>query len=457
MPVLGGNPQQIVKDIDTSVSFSPDGKQFAFVRGDPANGVVNLVVANADGTNDHVIVKKKGALTPSAILEPAWSPDGKTIIFASTLPAVGGELTEVTVEGGATRSLFKTNGTLGTAHWLPDGNSLIVPMREQGIGTPGQLWTVAYPSGEAHRLTNDLTDYNLQWVDMTRDGSAIVTIEATQVLDLWASPGGDAAHSTQLTSGAPETMVSILSPTRLVLLNAGGEVHSADFDGQNQTLVAGAERHIAFISGCGDGKHIVYSVRGDTGVSIWRMDADGSNATQLTHGTNSILPLCAIDGQSFTYYNVDDGTNWRMAVDGGTPTQLHPKDALGPFTRLSKDNKTMMYTMGFPEAPQKRAQLAVMPTEGGEPFFAVDTLVGTTIGSGIPTWSPDGHSVDYEVVRGGAANLWRQPVGKGEAKQITNFPSGAMRFFVWSPDGKTLFTVRGPRSSDIILLQNKKE
>ncbi len=35
MPVLGGNPMQILRDIDTSISFSPDGKQFAFMRGIP--------------------------------------------------------------------------------------------------------------------------------------------------------------------------------------------------------------------------------------------------------------------------------------------------------------------------------------------------------------------------------------------------------------------------------------
>jgi hypothetical protein len=47
-------------------------------------------------------------------------------------------------------------------------------------------------------------------------------------------------------------------------------------------------------------------------------------------------------------------------------------------------------------------------------------------------------------------------VPSGTLKQITNFPSGLIRSFAWSPDGKTLFLSRGFRTSNIILLQNQK-
>jgi eukaryotic-like serine/threonine-protein kinase len=33
MPVLGGAAHLILQDLDTPISFSPDGKQFAFMRG----------------------------------------------------------------------------------------------------------------------------------------------------------------------------------------------------------------------------------------------------------------------------------------------------------------------------------------------------------------------------------------------------------------------------------------
>src|SRR5450631_4112735 len=36
IPVLGGNPQQLVEDVDSPVTFSPDGQRIAFVRNSSA-------------------------------------------------------------------------------------------------------------------------------------------------------------------------------------------------------------------------------------------------------------------------------------------------------------------------------------------------------------------------------------------------------------------------------------
>ena len=45
MPVLGGTPRLLIRDIDTPISFSPDGTQFAFVRGEPSKGKVRVLIA----------------------------------------------------------------------------------------------------------------------------------------------------------------------------------------------------------------------------------------------------------------------------------------------------------------------------------------------------------------------------------------------------------------------------
>ena len=44
-PVLGGTPQQLVRDIDSNVTFSPDGHRIAFARSNsPKPGILSLVV-----------------------------------------------------------------------------------------------------------------------------------------------------------------------------------------------------------------------------------------------------------------------------------------------------------------------------------------------------------------------------------------------------------------------------
>ena len=458
MPVLGGSPQQIVRDIDTSISFSPDGKQFAFLRGVPEKGEVDVLVANTDGSGEQLMASRKANVSPSAILAPAWSPDGKTIVYSSLLRAAGSHLSAISVADKTERQLYAGNGDIGRPQWLPDGSALLLPMRAEGPGNLGQLWTVSFPGGERQRLTNDLTDYSLSWLDLTRDGSAIVSVESTVALELWSSPNGDAARSTQLTSGnGSAQFVSILSKDRILFSNRGGEVFSANYDGTNQTQIAGSDRGIRFIEGCGDGKHAVYGALNNGDSNIWRMDADGSNPTQMTHEKFAVFPECAPDGQSFIYWNADTAAHWRMGIEGGTPTQLSLPNTSGALALISRDNQVIAYSKAFPEAPQRRAQIVGVPVAGGPVIFGVEAAPGATIGGALPQWSVDGRAIEYSVLRGGAANLWRQTVPSGEIKQLTNFTTGVLRSAVWSPDGKILFTVRGSRSSDIILLKNEKK
>jgi serine/threonine protein kinase/Tol biopolymer transport system component len=456
MPVLGGNPQQVVRDIDTSITFSPDGKQFAFIRGIPDKGVFNLLVANADGSGQKVLISKSGNISTNGLLAPAWSPDGKTIIFASLLPSVSSQLNELTLDTLAVRTLYATRGALGRPHWLPDGDALLVPMRDESGGAQGQLWKVSYPSGEAQRLTNDLTDYSLPWLDLTADGSAVVTVATSVSLDLWAAPAGDSSRATQLTSGGPSIFgVSILSKDRVVFVNRNREVFTANFDGSDRTLVAGSDRNILFVYGCGDGKHVVYSVPSGNGSAIWRMDADGSNTVQLTHDKSALLPVCSLDGSMVTFDYEDQLSSWRMGIDGANPASLSLQHQTSPFVFLSRDNKLVLYRLGHPESPQRRDDLVAAPVQGGTPAFSFEVPIGGGA-QGLPQWAPDGHGVDFVLTRGGATNIWRQPVPSGTLKQITNFPSGIIRSFNWSPDGKILFLSHGTQSSDIILLKSGK-
>jgi eukaryotic-like serine/threonine-protein kinase len=302
MPVLGGNPQQVIRDIDTSISFSPDGKQFAFIRGIPDKGTFKLLAANADGSGERLLTSMTANINTAGLLTPAWSPDGKTIIFASLLPSVSSQLNEFTVATGAVRTLFATHGSLGRPHWLPDGDALLVPMREESGGAQGQLWKISYPSGEAQRLTNDLTDYSLPWLDLTADGSTVVTVEITISSDLWSAPGGDSARATQITSGGPAiTGVSVLGTDRILITNRNRELFTANYDGSARTLTAGSDRNVLFAWACGDGKHIVYSLPRGNASDVWRMDADGSNQLQLTHDKSALLPVCSRDGLTITF------------------------------------------------------------------------------------------------------------------------------------------------------------
>ena len=239
-----------------------------------------------------------------------------------------------------------------------------------------------------------------------------------------------------------------------MIANRNRELFTANYDGSARTQVAGSDRNILFAWGCGDGKHIVYSVPRGNASDIWRMDADGTNPLQLTHDKSALLPVCSQDGSTVSFDYEDQLSSWRMGIDGSNPTSLGLHNQTSPIVFLSKDNKLVLYRLGHPDAPQLRDQLVGLPVAGGPPVFSFDVPLGTA--QNLPHWAPDDHGVDMVLVRGGAANIWRQPVPSGAMKQITNFPTGLIRSFNWSPDGKTLFLARGSVSSDIILLKSAK-
>src|SRR6202050_3233651 len=92
-PVLGGTPQLLLRDLDTGITFSPDGHRIAYARAnDPEVGKYRLLTANSDGSDETILqiaANGAGALPRSM----AWSPDGKKITYTLfTLGDVRGTL-----------------------------------------------------------------------------------------------------------------------------------------------------------------------------------------------------------------------------------------------------------------------------------------------------------------------------------------------------------------------------
>ncbi len=116
-PVLGGTPQTIVQNIDSAITFSPDGQRLAFVReNDPEVGKYRILTASLEG-NDEKVVQVGAASERARFL--AWSPrgvrffilctrlSGDSARFASSmLPRANPVLSPLS----NTRPSFKSNG-----------------------------------------------------------------------------------------------------------------------------------------------------------------------------------------------------------------------------------------------------------------------------------------------------------------------------------------------------------
>ena len=448
MPVLGGTPRQLIRDIDAPISFSPDGTQFAFVRGVPDKGEVRVLIAKAGGSGERVLGTRSAI---NALFGPAWSPDGKTVALTTYETAKGlrAVLWAVSVSDGSVREVYSAPHPIGRPRWLPDGSGLLVPMGDPPAFR-GQLWYIPFPKGEVRRLTNDLTDYQFDWLDLTHDGTTLVDTETTTVSDLWVAPAGDAAQARQVTSKEPLIGEFSWMPNgSIVFTNEDGILFAVNPDRSGHTLLTPSERLNWGPSACGDGRHIVFLTYREQKVGVWRMDADGSNPVRLADETFASYPQCSPDGKWVVYRQGASLNMVQVPVSGEKPPQVVTQDSLYSSLRISPDGELIVY-LAFPSEISKPNQLKVIPFGGGTPIYQFDWPAV----AGSPHWAPDGKAVECVLTREGVSNIWQQKLAGGPPKQITNFKSGLIFAFDWSRDGKQLALARGSESSNVILISN---
>jgi len=452
MPVLGGQLQAIAHDADTAPGLAPDGKQLAFVRGDPAKFQLNLIVSNMDGSGEHVLASVPSITSSASLIAPAWSPDGKTIVIPDWRNSGERFLMAINASDGAAKPLYETRNYTGRAAWMLDGSGLLFVMAEPSPSAPGQLWYISYPGGEVHRVTNDLTNYGLASLGITQDAKTIAAVQTAVHQELWFAPGGNSDHATQIPFNGEPRRVNVVGSDRLIVTDQHGQPYTLHLDGSGQTpLFPG--RQILSLLECGPGGSLIYSENSEDSVNVWKADADGGNPVQLTHvpkGQRALFPNCSPDGKSFVYFQAPDLLLQDMnGAAAPVKLQLH---SAGGGTRFSPDGKTIA-TMGFVPGPPERMAFEFGPVGPGEPRYVYENVPA---GATWFDWSLDGKALDYSLLRRGAANVWRQPVAGGPFQQITKFTTPVMTGFRWSPDGKNLYVVRGTRSADIILLRDTK-
>jgi Tol biopolymer transport system component len=476
-PVLGGTPKSVAHDVDTNITFSPDGKLIAYARAnDPEVGKWHLLTANPDGSDEKSIVSGPSTEIPRFI---QWMPDGKKILGSSL--HVGDSLTglkEFDARSGEEKIVAKYDGmVLSELAGAADGAGVFVNMRRlDPLGLLSQLAFISLPSTKVHSITNDTNGYH--GLSVSADNKTIAAVLSKDIRTLFLLPSsGNMTNSPNPALPQEKDYETFgLSATGELYLPESGKLLRISPDGSNRSILlnqvalepaaCGSDRSgtptphpIVFISAHRSASAIV-------GRSVWRADADGANAKELSDTKSDFSPTCSPDGK-WVYYHVDPPDRFmRVSIDGGEPEEIPGSEIPGAISAtqyfdISADGKTLGFLASFPPRPgavaENQQKIVLLSLDAG-PQPPRRLLDPNPLISNSPLFSPDGKTLVYPIRENGVENMWMQPIDGagpgGGGHQITNFTTDGFAWYTYSPDGKALGVLRNHPESDVVLLRD---
>ncbi len=403
-------------------SFSPDGERIAFWSG-------GICTMNATGGDFRKLCEEGH--------NPAWSPDGKEIVFAtdrtidSGRSIVPSQLWIITIETGEKRLL--TEGDAAQPKWSPHGQRIAYWNTHHG----GQrdIWTMPASGGDAVAVTDDeYEDWGPVW---SPDGTYLYFLSNRGgSMNLWRVA---IEEQTGKVSGQPEPVTTpavfcwhiCFSPDgkriAYVQVNKKGNINRLAFD-PVKTKVLGEPVSITQGSSfatepdiSSDGQALVYSSFGDKQIDLFAMNLssaiDSRKDTTLVENNYALrltddafkdsAPQWSPDAQRIAFYSDRSGTYqlWLINKDGSNLQQLTFEKDGNIYTPVwSPDSSGIAYTM----KDAKSLSTFVMKTNQNwteqvlQPLPKSDPLVSNFIPS---SWSGDGLKLAG----------WQQWMDKGKA------------------------------------------
>ena len=458
MPVLGGTPQLLVRDVDGGPTFSADGKRMAYLRdNDPEVGKYRLLSSNPDGSDEKIL-----QIAPGSAERLSWSPDGKRIAFISS-----GQIGTFEIATAKNTPLTSfPDREFSDLAWTLDGRGLLVNYRDgASASTNGQIGFVSYPSGRFHSLTSDSRGYRT--LSLSEDGKAMVSIQLQQsdsVFLVSDTKDGVPVMVPGLPNQADVKVVDWDSHGDVIVTMANSILRMSPDGGHQTTVLSDPLETIQSSSVCGGGGPILFSTylrEGKTVQNIWRVDSDGSNPKQLTTGKEDGNPRCLPDGKSFYYYDAVLLQIKKVPIAGGTPelvkASVVPSGWMQGGVNFSPDGRWLPEIEVRGDATtgvaSRKIALVDATTNASTPAKYISPRPDIYP---VVAITPDGKAAAYTIVENGVGNIWTQPLDGSPGHQLTNFTSDRILSFQFSPDGKLLAIARIHTVSDVVLLRETR-
>lgn len=462
VPSIGGSPVRVLDQINGPVSFSPDGKEMTFTRVGKNRTEWSIVIADFEGKGERTLLVRN---EPTSLgFAPSWSPDGKLIAVSEwatrqPLSRATTRLLLVDVEDGNARELSAEDwATLYRLVWTSDGNGIVMiatRWNETYSTRRDNVYFVSYPDGKSNRISTDGNRYDPESLGVTKNGG-IVALPYSRSSQIWAmSATGDEKTAYQITRGSADGRagLNVLSDGRLAYVaRSGDELNTwvSRSDGTDARQLGSGLNALEETRADPAGKYLVFSTPVESKSHLFRIDVDGNNLKQLTFGEDQevdsdILP----DGNAIIYASakviagVYHHRLWSIPSEGGEPRQFVNFECSRPL--VAPDGKKLSCVTASEE-------VVIMSTDGTE-IERFKLPANSTSNYGIG-WLPNSRALGVIVMESGRSNLWSYPLNKGKPLRLTNFTSGTIYRYAFSPDGTRLYLARGYPTQDAVLITN---
>jgi eukaryotic-like serine/threonine-protein kinase len=456
MPTFGGTPRQLIHDIDSAPSLSPDGSRFVYLRWTPGQNdhYSEIHIADKDGANDQVIY------TSNSIAEaPAWSPQQNQIAWIEQT-GVGDSVIHVFDLSSKTKSsiaqpegsMFGPTRSGSNLAWLPDGKHLLV-LYVKAHSDRGQIGIVGLTAGDFHTVTNDVNAYSQ--LAVSADGKTLATVLKNQDSGLayYKGDGGAMISSTPLRI-TPSTVAWADEDHLLLITNSAGVSKVERASGSLQPIDTGDIDSGFSITTCPNGTVLFTGVpKGGAETRLFRMNGDGSGIAQITNAGIARMPYCTPDSHAayFTLRRRGGGataTFWSIPVSGGAPRQELKDLSEGRFFIVSRDAK-FAGVESIGSVDQFTALIADINTGPVMHKLPLDMSA-----LGMVSFSPDGKAIVRKVVSNGGNALQYQPIDGSPPHLLLGPTPEDLTAFAWSPSGNLLAVLQLRRSSDVVLIND---
>ncbi len=449
VPALGGTPVKLVEN-GFDPAWSPDGKTIVFrsIRG----GHQGLWTVPAEGGTPKQLTND-----PEFEHQPSWSPDGKWILYGSTLSRSYastsdiGEIGIIPKSGGSPKYLTNDKAMVVKPAWSPDGKFILFSSNRSGSMN---VWKMPFkPDVEKFETPVRVTvgegdDINIS-VGSAGNTIAFATVKSSP--DIWelTVSSGKIRQVSSETGGEDNPHLSRDGKTLLVISDrrGSGQLWTMDLDG-NFLAQLTSDEVLGFSSGWSpDGKDVMYegSERGKN-VAIIRALGEVSPRKIID---NARLSAWSPDGKKIAFVRLNGSKHdiWVHWLDTGEEKQLTSIEWNCVFPSWSSDGDWIAFNVDR----ENTREIWLIPSSGGPPK---KILAGEAEYS-HPQWSP--LDKDALVCLEDHKNIVLVSVTTGKIKQISNFTESGINLIdypTWSPDGKKIYFSLFKKTGDVYTLEN---